>query len=68
MHEYRRFFDFRRVCPFFPVCPVEPISALYGQDGQEELLLSFAHQSDGFPVFDKNAYNGAPLNLRISAD
>ena len=28
-HEYRRFFDFR------PVCPVEPISAFYGQDGQE---------------------------------
>jgi hypothetical protein len=30
-HEYREFFAFR------PVCPVEPISALYGQDGQEAL-------------------------------
>jgi hypothetical protein len=29
MHEYGPFFAFR------PVCPVEPISAFYGQDGQE---------------------------------
>ena len=34
-HEYRRFFAFRPVCCFRPVRPVEPISAFYGQDGQE---------------------------------
>jgi hypothetical protein len=35
MHEYRIFFAFRPFRCFRPVCLVEPISAFYGQDGQE---------------------------------
>jgi len=33
---------------FRPVCPVEPISAFYGQDGQEEILqkLKIAYRSN----------------------
>jgi hypothetical protein len=34
-HEYRGFFAFLPFRFFRPVCPVEPISAFYGQDGQE---------------------------------
>jgi hypothetical protein len=37
-----------QVVPFRPVCPVEPISAFYGQDGQEDFARAYRlHSGDG---------------------